>query len=132
MSAVGAQELEPGTASAELMDLARLVDHRESIQATEPVEKVYVWFQQHQQEYIGVLQGRQFLGLVSRGQIGFLLGARYGFAIHGRHPVSVHLMAEPLVLQEGQPLLTALEAALSRPGDRFYDDAALVDAAGNY
>jgi two-component system NtrC family sensor kinase len=118
--------------STELVELAALVDHRESVQATATVESVYDWFKSHQQEYIGVLAERRFLGLVSRGQVGFLLGARFGFAIYGRQPIGSNLMDQPLQMPEKTPLLTVLEEALSRSGDRFYDDVALVDEAGEY
>ena len=110
--------------ATERVDLAELVDHRESVQATETVENVYTWFKEHQQEYIGVLEGRRLLGLVSRGQIGFLLGARFGFAIYGRQLIGANLMDQLLVLPVSTPLLTVLEEALSRSGNRFYDDVA--------
>ena len=116
----------------ERVDLAELVEHRESVPATETVENVYTWFKEHPQEYIGVLEGRRLLGLVSRGQIGFLLGARFGFSIFGRQRIGANLMDQPLLLPVTTPLLTVLEEALSRSGDRFYDDVALVDAAGDY
>ena len=118
--------------ATEQVDLAELVDHRESVPATETVENVYNWFKQHPQEYIGVLEGRRLLGLVSRGQIGFLLGARFGFAIYGRQVIGLNLMDHPLLMPESTPLLTVLDQALSRSGDRFYDDVALVNAAGEY
>jgi two-component system NtrC family sensor kinase len=118
--------------ATERVDLAKLVDHRESVQAAETVENVYAWFKQHQQEYIGVLEGRRLVGLVSRGQVGFLLGARFGFAIYGRQSIQSNLMEHPLLLPETTPLLAVLEEALSRSGDRFYDDVALVNEAGEY
>jgi two-component system NtrC family sensor kinase len=96
------------------------------------VENVYTWFKQHSQEYIGVLEGRRLAGLVSRGQIGFLLGARFGFAIYGRQLIGANMMDQPLLLPVTTPLLTVLEAALSRSGDCFYDDVALVGEAGDY
>ena len=116
----------------ELADLLQLVEHRESVQSTETVESVYNWFQKHQQEYIGVLNGNRFVGLVSRGQVGFLLGARFGIAIYGRQPIGSHLIEKSLFVSSSAPLLTLLEAALSRSGDLFYDDVALVDQTGAY
>ena len=118
--------------SAELVDLSQLLEHRESVQATELVENVYNWFQRHQQEYIGVLNGKQFVGLVSRGQVGFLLGARFGIAIYGRQPIGSHTIEHSLHVSCSTPLLAVLNEALSRAGDLFYDDVALVDEAGDY
>ena len=84
--------------ATEQVDLTELVEHRESVPATETVENVYTWFKQHSQEYIGVLEGRRLAGLVSRGQIGFLLGARFGFAIYGRQLIGANMMDQPLLL----------------------------------
>jgi len=122
----------PATASTETTELAQLIDHRDSVQTHETVERVYDWFQQHQQEYIAVVRGNEYLGMVSRGQIGFLLGARFGYAIFGRQAIGSNLMTAPLHLTHSTTLLTALEAALSRSGDRFYDDVAVVGEAGEY
>jgi two-component system NtrC family sensor kinase len=126
------QEKSPESTATELMPLAGLVDHRESVPATETVENVYGWFQKHPQEYIGVLQEGKFAGMVSRGQIGFLLGARFGFAIYGRQVIGLNLMDQPLHFLDATPLLEALDAALSRTGERFYDDVAVVDERGDY
>jgi hypothetical protein len=65
--------------ATEQVDLTELVEHRESVPATETVENVYTWFKQHSQEYIGVLEGRRLAGLVSRGQIGFSPGGALRF-----------------------------------------------------
>jgi len=118
--------------SAESVDLSQLLEHGESVQATELVENVYNWFQRHQQEYIGVLNGKKFVGLVSRGQVGFLLGARFGLAIYGRQPIGSHLIENSLHVSSSTPLLAVLNVALSRPGDLFYDDIALVDETSEY
>jgi len=125
-------EIEQDSTSTELSDLIQLVDHQEAVQTTETVEHVYDWFQKHRQEYIGVLRDKQFVGLVSRGQVGFLLGARYGYAIYGRQPIGSHLMDKPLQLTSTTPLLSALESALSRTGDRFYDDVVLLSEAEEF
>ena len=114
-------------ASVEGIDLLSLVEHRESVQASETTENVYKWFQTHQQEYVGVVSGTRLVGMVSRGHIGFLLGARFGFALYGRLPVEQHLMPHSLRVNRTTPLLTILDQALSRQGDSFYDDVALVD-----
>jgi len=114
------------------IDLTQLVEHNESVQATETVENVYQWFQRHPQEYIGVLQGRRFEGLVSRGRIGFLLGARFGTAIYGRLPIGDHVIKDSLFVSRSSPLLAVLEASLSRPGELFYDDVALVEEDGTF
>ncbi len=118
--------------AVENVDLISLVEHRESIQGMETTENVYKWFQTHTHEYVGVVSGTRLVGMVSRGHIGFLLGARFGFALYGHQPVDQHLMKDHLQIGQGTPLLKVLEAALSRHGDSFYDDVALVDAADEF
>jgi two-component system, cell cycle sensor histidine kinase and response regulator CckA len=114
------------------IDLASLVEHRESVPADATVEHVYHWFNHHRQEYIGVLDGPRLIGMVSHGQIGFLLGARFGLAVYGRHAIRQHLMERHLCIRRDAPLLKVLEAALSRTGDQFHDDVALVDDADHF
>src|SRR3981081_2550132 len=87
--------------AAESMDLLQLVEHQELVQATETVEHVYQWFHKHHQEYVGVVSGRRLLGMVSRGQLGFLLGARYGFAVYSRQAIENHLMEGHLRVYHG-------------------------------
>jgi signal transduction histidine kinase len=111
----------------ENVELLSLVEHREFVQATETTEKVYKWFQSHRYEYVGVVAGKKLIGVVSRGHIGFLLGARFGFALYGQQTVDQHLMKGHLRIYQGTPLLTVLDRALSRQGDNFYDDVALAD-----
>jgi len=119
-------------AVADNIDLTSLIEHRESVQASETTESVYKWYQGHSQEYVGVVSGTRLVGMVSRGQIGFLLGARFGFALYGHQPVSQHLIEGYLRVNQGTSLLTVLEQALSRKGDSFYDDLALVDNDDNF
>lgn len=120
-------ETAAGDVPVENVDLISLVEHRESIQGAQTTENVYKWFQTHTHEYVGVVSGTRLVGMVSRGHIGFLLGARFGFALYGHQPVDQHLMKDHLQVCHGTPLLKVLEEALSRHGDSFYDDVALVD-----
>lgn len=128
MSEVESVESRSESVAVEDVDLISLVEHRESIQAAETTESVYKWFQTHTHEYVGVVSGTRLIGMVSRGHIGFLLGARFGFALYGHQPVEQHLMKNHLQFYQGTPLLEVLDQALSRRGDSFYDDVALVDA----
>jgi signal transduction histidine kinase/CheY-like chemotaxis protein len=116
----------------ESLDLLTIVNHRESVQAAATVGAVYRTFEKHTEEYVAVLDGRKILGLCSRGQIGFLLGARYGFAIFSQQPVKNHLLPGFLSVVRGTPCAEVLEAALSRARKEFYDDVALVEADGSF
>lgn len=114
------------------VDLESLIDHRESVDAAMTVESVYDYLQHHEREYLGVTENGQAVGLVSRGRIGFLLGARYGFAVHARQPIREHLLAGGLLLSASTPLPELLERALSRGGEEFYDDVLLTDTRGGF
>ena len=113
-------------------DLVDLIEHRLAVPSGMTVSEVYEHFQKEPHEFMAVTDGERMLGMVSRGQVGFLLGARFGVAVYGRKPIGEHLLPQHLCIRRGTPLLEVFEAALSRQGDYFYDDAALVDEAGHY
>lgn len=114
------------------LDLSRLVEHSLAVQADESLETVYGAFQIHEQEFVAVLESRRYVGMISRARVGFLLGARFGFALYAKQPVSVHLMVGALAISLKSGLLTVLNETLSRTGNSFNDDVALLDEAGNY
>jgi hypothetical protein len=89
------------SAALENVDLLSLVEHGEFVQATETTENVYKWFQSHHHEYVGVVSNQRLIGVVSRGHIGFLLGARFGFALYGQQTVDQHLMKGYLRIYRG-------------------------------
>ena len=121
---------EPG--GNEPTQLERLVDHHESVAASETMEAVYEWFCRHSQEFAAILEGSRLLGLVSRGQLGFLLGGRFGLPLLGRNMISKHLLPSPFIVSRDAPLPELLEHALARTGEDFYNDVALVDAEGGF
>jgi hypothetical protein len=67
---------------AESIDLLSLIEHRESVPGHESVGSVYAAFSRHGHEYVAVVEANKLLGLCSRGQIGYLLGSRYGFSMY--------------------------------------------------
>ena len=117
---------------AEPTELERLVDHRESVPAHEPVEAVYERFCQHQQEFAAVLDGSRLVGLVSRGQLGFLLGGRLGLPLHGGDPICDHMIPAPLIIPRNSSLPTLLDQTFARSGEDFYNDVAVVDAEDHF
>jgi two-component system NtrC family sensor kinase len=112
--------------------LADLVEHREAVTAAEAVVDVYERFKKLPHEFLGVMDHNRLVGMVSRGQVGFLLGARFGGAIFGRQPIGQNMLARPLFIRRGTPILEVFDAALTRQGDGFHDDVALVDGAEAY
>jgi two-component system NtrC family sensor kinase len=113
-------------------DLLDLVQHQEAVELDETTEAVYQKFRGLPYEFIAAVEGRKLLGLVSRNQIGLLLSGRYGFAVHSRKPIVEQLRPDYLAICRGTPLLEVFTLALSRTGEPFFDDVALVDDAGNY
>ena len=113
-------------------DLRPLVAHRECIQAKDTLEVAQTRFARHQREFMAVLDGERFLGLCSRQQEGILLGARFGFAMYSRRPVSELLVPEITIVRIGQPLAEVLKITCSRPDDRLFDDVPLLDETGRF
>ena len=111
-------------------DLEKMIGHRESVQAAENLEAVHKRFTSHQFEFMAVLDGDRFLGLCSRQEVGMLLGARFGFAIHSRRGVREILLKETTCLTVNQPLSDVLKAVSSRSDESLYDDFALLDQSG--
>lgn len=113
-------------------DLLSLVGHAEHVCAGDTIETVFEGFRHHACEFVGVLEGKRFLGMVSRGQLGLLLGTRYGFSVHSRHPIREHLLPETLVVTPSTPFLQVLNLALTRTGKAFYQDLGLVSETGDF
>jgi signal transduction histidine kinase/FixJ family two-component response regulator len=113
-------------------DPVDLIEHEIAIPPSQTVSEVYEFFQKMPHEFLAVTDGGRVLGMVSRGQVGFLLGARFGVAVYGRKPIGEHMLSQHLCIKRGTPLLEVFETALSRHGDYFYDDVALLDESGNY
>jgi len=57
---------------------------------------------------MAVLLGGRVIGLCSRGQIGFIMGARFGFALNSPRPVETVLVTSPLIINVGTPMRDVL------------------------
>jgi signal transduction histidine kinase/CheY-like chemotaxis protein len=113
--------------------LETLINHDFQVASTATLESVYHLFCRQSYEYAGVVDANGHLeGVISRSRLGFLLGARFGFAVYGRNCVLQHAMPNALTFCTGTPLEDVLKAALARSGDSFYDDVALVATDGCY
>ena len=110
----------------------KLTEHVNFVTPAQTVSEVYEYFQKQPHEFLAVISGGKVLGTVSRGQVGFLLGARFGLAIYGRQSIQEHMLPQHLCVRRNTPLLEVFESALSRQGDYFYDDVALVDERDIY
>ena len=124
----------PAASPAKLLSedtgLESLVHHRETVDAGLPLEQVQQKFQARAVEFMAVERAGRVIGLCARGRLGFVMGSRFGFAIHSRQPIESLMVAKPLIIKLGMPVRTVLDVALARPGDEFHDDVVLVDPAG--
>ena len=111
-------------------NLTDLVAHHSAVSDSMTVLEVYDVFQKVPHEFLAVTREGKLAGLVSRGQIGFLLGARFGVAVYGRHSIKQHLLKHHLAFRMDSHMLTVFETALCRPEDCFHDDVVLVDDDG--
>lgn len=118
----------PPALRAEETSLESLVHHREAVEADLPLEKVQRVFRDHNVEFVAVRRDGRVLGICSRGQIGFLMGSRFGFALNSNMPAESALTPRPLLIPRELPVRAALDRALSRHGTEFYEDVVLVDA----
>ena len=113
-------------------DLLGLVEHREAVAVGQTVEQAYLGFRDHPHAFAAVVDQGLYVGLISRGHLGVLLGTRYGFALHSGHPIQHRLLPDCLVADRELSLLALLESALARTGDTFYQDVPLVAPGGRY
>jgi two-component system NtrC family sensor kinase len=114
------------------VDVATLVDHRESVQTGQTVDQIYRVLRDQPHAFVAVVDRGIYKGLVSRGHLGILLGTRFGFALHSGHLIQEHLLPDCLIAAPSMLLLDLLERALSRSGETFYQDVPLVDESGRY
>jgi len=110
--------------------LEALIDNRECIESHYSVADVGELLTAHRQEFVAVCEQGRAVGLCSRAQIRGLLSGRYGFALHSRDQVRRHMLTGALMLHDATSVRQALETALTREGDAFYQDVLVVDAAG--
>jgi signal transduction histidine kinase/CheY-like chemotaxis protein len=113
--------------SAESVDLETLVHCRNWLEASLPLEVVQRQFKAIQVEYLPVVKAGRVIGLCGRGQVGFVMGSRFGFAIFSKDPVETVMVPKPLVVRRSSALRDVLGQALFRHGDEFREDAILVD-----
>lgn len=117
---------------SDVRDLRLLAEHSISIPGDWTIEQAYQCFQENSCDFVGVVKGVTLLGVVSRSHIFRLLSGRYGFSLYARREVQQHLMPEITLVYLEMPLLEVLGRALSRSGDAFHHDVALVGEGNVY
>ena len=119
---------QPAKLRAEATRLESLVHHREAVNAATSLEQVQREFRARRVEFLAVVRDGAVIGLCARGQVGFIMGSRFGFAIYSQHTIDTALVVNPLIIVQGTPIRAVLDAALARTGDDFHEDVVLVDA----
>ncbi len=117
----------PSALVAEGTALASLTHHCESVEASVALELAYDLFRTRHVDYMAVVRDGRVIGLCSRGEIGFVMGSRFGFSLYSHSPVETVLVRAPLVVALQAPVREVLDRALARTGESFHQDVVLVD-----
>ena len=118
----------PVALGAEATSLESLIHHREMVAGDMPLEQAHHAFGERKVDFMAVQLAGRVIGLCARGQIGFILGARFGFALNSQRPVETVMVANPLIITVGTPMREVLDRAMARKEEEFYEDVVLVDA----
>src|SRR5262245_24805195 len=102
--------------SAKATDLADLVAHSEWIPAHLSIGDALERLAGSTVSYLAVQDSTRVLGVVSRESIGLLVGARYGFSLYGKEPITSKLEPDFLAFRRFTPLFQVLNSTLSREG----------------
>jgi len=114
--------------SAERIDLASLVHHRQAVTHDLPLEDMHRIFREQVVDFIALEREGRVTGICSRTRVGFMLGSRFGFALNSRSPAHAAQVEHPVVFTAGTPVRRVLDRALGRPAGEFHEDVVLVDA----
>lgn len=117
----------PTVLSAETIPLESLVHHQWSVPDDTPFDAVHEFLREHKVDFLALIRNGRVVGICSRGQLGFMLGSRYGFALFSRSPAHLAQVAHPLIFARTTPVLEILARALARQKEEFHEDVILID-----
>src|SRR5262245_45374103 len=107
--------MEPGSDAAvtalAATPLATLIEHRQAVEKGKTLNEVHDVFDHEGPAYLGVVDGRQLIGISSRAVIGQVLGGRYGVALFGNHAIENWLLPHSLIVRASTPTSAALDLA---------------------
>ena len=112
---------------AEGTPLESLVHHREFVAAGTPLEIAPRAFQTQRVEYMALVDNDRVVGLCARGQIGFIMSSRFGFALYSQSPVESVRVSHPLIVPCDMPVRELLNRAMARQNEEFQEEVVLVD-----
>jgi len=116
----------PAELRAESTQLESLIHQTAAIEANTPLELAQQLFRQRAVEFMAVVKAGRVVGLCARGQLGFIMSSRFGFALYSQQPIETVMVARPLIIELGTPVRDMLDRALARRGDEFHEDVVLV------
>jgi len=117
--------------SADSIHLAALIQNTASVPHDLPLSEVELLFRELEVSFLGLERNGRAVGLCSREKLGTMLGARYGFALHGKSPAHLAQVESPLVFEANTPVRQVLALALARTGHAFLEDVIVVDQEHN-
>ena len=112
------------------VDLRMLIGHRQTVSASDSVERVFETFRHSDLEFLAIVDGERLLGMCLRHAIDSLLGGRYGFSLWARKPIAEHIAANETRIVVTSAITDVLREVFARNPENFYDDALLVDEDG--
>ena len=121
------EPMPPTALSAEAIPLESLVHHHWSVLYDTSFDDAHRFFSEHSVDFMALVRDGRVAGLCSRGQLGFMLGSRYGFALYSRSPAHLAQVDHSLVFTRTTPVRQILDRTLERKGEEFHEDVILVD-----
>lgn len=112
--------------------LRHMIYQKGEMPSTATLEEVYDYFKRSPYDYVALLAGRMISGMVSRENISFLMGSRFGFSVYGRRSACEYGVREPLILREDMNFLQMLECVMTRSDSHFMQDVMVEDVRGQY
>lgn len=83
-------------------------------------------------EALAIVEGTEPVGLITRTKLLFTLARRFGYELHGKHPIITVADRSPLRVLEHELLDAVIDKACARPPQDVYDEIVVTDDDGNF
>lgn len=120
-------------ASSDFVDLKPEVENQLFVSSDDLVETVRHCFDQHDFDFMAVLEGGVLRGTVSRRKLGMYLSSQYGYAVYSRKRIQdTQLLLSPVSITTETPINQVLALAFSRDASELFDDIVLLEPDGSF